>query len=64
MNMLQCSATSRIIEEQSLEWNSPINVTFADYGKAFDSVYMEGVVDATTSLWYPIEIHDTHTKDL
>ena len=30
-------ATLRIIVEQSLEWNSPMFVTFVDYKKAFDS---------------------------
>ena len=31
-------ATLRIIVEQSLEWNSPVFVTFVDYEKAFDSI--------------------------
>lgn len=34
-------ATLRIILEQSLEWNSPVYVTFVDYEKAFDSVARE-----------------------
>ena len=32
------TATLRIIVEQSLEWNSPVFVTFVDYEKAFDSI--------------------------
>ena len=31
-------ATLRIIVEQSLEWNSPVFMTFVDYEKAFDSI--------------------------
>ena len=30
--------TLRIIEEQSLEWNTPLYITFIDFEKAFDSV--------------------------
>ena len=31
-------ATLRVIIEQSLEWNSPLYITFLDFEKAFDSV--------------------------
>ncbi|VDP78038.1 unnamed protein product [Schistosoma mattheei] len=31
-------ATLRIIVEQSVEWNSSLNINFIDYEKAFDSV--------------------------
>ena len=31
-------ATLRITVEQSLEWNSPVFMTFMDYEKAFDSI--------------------------
>ena len=31
-------ASLRIIMEQSLEWNSPLYISFIDYEKAFDSV--------------------------
>ena len=31
-------ATLRVIVEQSLEWNSPVFMTFEDYEKAFDSI--------------------------
>ena len=31
-------ATLRVIIEQSLEWNSPLYITFIDFKKAFDSV--------------------------
>jgi len=34
-------ASLRIIVEQSLEWNSPLYITFIDYEKAFDSVDRE-----------------------
>ena len=37
-------ATLRVIIEQSLEWNSPLYITFIDFENAFDSV------DCTT-LW-------------
>ena len=35
------NASLRIIVEQSLEWNSPIYISFIDYEKAFDSVDRE-----------------------
>ena len=31
-------ATLRMITEQSLEWNSPLYITFIDFEKAFDSI--------------------------
>ena len=31
-------ATLRVITEQSLEWNSPMYITFVDFEKAFDSI--------------------------
>jgi hypothetical protein len=34
-------ATLRIIAEQSIEWNSPLYITFVDYAKAFDSLDRE-----------------------
>ena len=34
-------ASLRIIVEQSLEWNSPLYISFIDYKKAFDSVDRE-----------------------
>ena len=36
-------ATLRIIVEHSLEWNSPVFVTFVDYEKAFDSIDRVGM---------------------
>ena len=36
-------ASLRVIVEQSLEWNSPLDISFIDYEKAFDSVDRETI---------------------
>jgi hypothetical protein len=44
-------ATIRIIAEHSIEWNSPLYITFVDYEKAFDSLARQRhTVDFTQTL--------------
>jgi hypothetical protein len=50
----QNSHTS-IISEQSIEWNSPLNITFVDYEKAFDSLDRE-------TLWKLLRYHGVPEK--
>ena len=49
-------ATLRIIVEQSLEWNSSLNVNFVDFLKAFDSLHR----DTLWQLWDPSQIDTYH----
>ena len=53
-------ATLRIIVEQSIEWNSSLNVNFVDYEKAFDSLDGETLLENITTLWgaHDIGQHD------
>ena len=48
-------ATPRVIIEQSLEWNSPLYITFVDFEKAFDSV--DG-----TALWKLLALYGIPEK--
>ena len=48
-------ATLRLITEHSLEWNSPVYITFLEFKKAFDSI------DRTT-LWKLLAHYGIHGK--
>lgn len=43
----------RTVVEQSLEWNSPLYVSFIDFKKVFDSVHRPTLLNILTELGFP-----------
>ena len=56
-------ATLRIIE-QSIEWQSPLYLTFVDFEKALDSIDRGDNLEVNEPLWYSTKIYQHNQTTL